>query len=137
MATATVPRDTSAPTEAEIREAIAERARYPFSGDPFPRSGEGPLRAALRGIAGDYSDPVGEAGRIIEIGTTEYGEGADTGLWRDLRASEAARLRDLVDAAIERAADAAERVIIDELVAAGVTFAGLYPDAPRAQVSAA
>ena len=123
-----------APTKEEIREAVEERSIYQSAGATVPRGGETPLLAALRGIAEDYSDPIADAGRAVHRGDFSDPT-ADTGLWRDLRRSEADELVEIVDLACMRAAIAAERVIVEELVAAGLRFAELHPDAPRAKVT--
>jgi hypothetical protein len=65
--------------------------------------------------------------------SSEYdaGDDAPDSLWRDLRRSEARRLRELVTDAIAAATRRCEAVILEELTAAGVTFAAEHPDAPR------
>ena len=54
--------------------------------------------------------------------------------WRDLRPSESARLEAIITAAEARAWARAHAAIVEEAVAAALTFAAEYPDAPRAQV---
>lgn len=52
-------------------------------------------------------------------------------VWVDLRYSEAIRLNELLDAAVERATDAAMEGVKHEIVAAALAFAAEHPNAPR------
>ena len=52
--------------------------------------------------------------------------------WRDLRPSESARLEAIITAAEARAWARCHDALVEEAVAAALTFAGEYPDAPRA-----
>ncbi|MBX3029066.1 MAG: hypothetical protein KF809_02785 [Chloroflexi bacterium] len=57
-------------------------------------------------------------------------------LWRDLRPSQATRLRELADQAKVRAHSRCREVILAELLVAAQTFAAEHPDAPRPEVTA-
>lgn len=107
----------SAPTEAEIREALT------------------------RALDKHLPD-IDLCGWVYDIGTpllyrpSEERDDSDRCLWDDLRKSEAARLTALREA-IYAEADAWQLEIVgrivDALVAAGVRFAAEYPNAPRAE----
>jgi hypothetical protein len=116
----------SAPTEEEIRAAIeAEIAEYP-SDNGLRNLGEAIDRLA---------DPIdwhlsGDEDESDEDGTPHQ---LGDNVWRNLRPTEAARLRLLVERAKLSAFAMAREAIVREIVAAGLTFAAEYPDAPRAR----
>ncbi len=58
-------------------------------------------------------------------------EGDPGDVWENLRPSEARRLRQLTDHAINELASDLEQRIITRLTVAVLTFAAEYPDAPR------
>ncbi len=114
-----------APTEQEVRaslEAFLE-ASSPMS--------VGTMRDALRCAIRDVGDAL-DCAAFTALGS-EYdaGDDAPDSLWRDLRRSEARRLRELVTGAIDAAASRCEAIALEELTAAGVAFAAEHPDAPR------
>jgi hypothetical protein len=116
----------SAPTEAEIREALSRRiSAYPLED---PRSA---LREAVEAWATTLTGP---AYAILESPDPrdDMGEPEADDLWMDLRPSEAVALRDVARDAIARAVAQCERTIVEELVAAAVAFAQAHPDARRA-----
>ena len=121
----------TAPSEAEIREAVADRLAEQTTEALRPRLRElirdasGPMQwpatYVLDGLAND--DLFNDAPPLAS-------EGA---LWGgDMRRSEAEALAEALRPAVDRAASRCEAIIIDELTAAGVQFAQEYPDAPRA-----
>ncbi len=122
MATAT------APTEAEIREAIRARIENYPSDDPRT-----PLREAIKGLAGILRGPAYDT---LESPDPRDGNGMATApedLWSgDLRPSEALVLRRHGEAAVERAFERAMALIVEEIVAAALAAAAEIPDAPRA-----
>jgi hypothetical protein len=124
MATATVSRGTP-PTEAEIRQALAEFVAEPMKhGDDSPRAKlDEAIDKAMDVVGYVHIDPVDE------IAVTTCSD-----LWSDLRPSEARRLAEIVAEAKDRALEAAWVVIVKEVTRAGLTFAAEYPDAPRARV---
>jgi len=121
------------PTEAEIREAIDERLTE-MAGQVFDQQDD--LGNALERVAITAAAPIVDyAVEVLEGlghgGGWEPMRDVPAGLWRDLRPSEALRLRELMSEASRRAADRARTLIVDELVAAAMTFEAEYPDAPR------
>jgi hypothetical protein len=123
----------SAPTEAEIRAALATAAAGEFHESEPPG---GPLPAILRFLAVELSHPMsGPAWRALEA-TAEYSpDEADPGdLWTDLRRTEAQRLRDLLALAADRIAERCSAIFLEEFTSAGERFTAEYPDAPRAMV---
>lgn len=126
-----------APTEAEIREAIAARRHTSSQSVEVPQEGEAPLSAALRGIAEEYAGPATSAAWAV-LDAIDYdwgdsvGQGDDDAIWGDLRPTEARRLRELVQSAIAKIVPECEAIIINAVTAAAMQFAAEYPDAPRA-----
>jgi hypothetical protein len=132
MATATAPRATSAPTEAEIREAIELRCEL------WPQ--DSPTDKLVQAI-GSYGDFMyGPAAEVLSSPDdltpepTERGGPGD--IWADLRPSEARDLDRFYQVGLETALAACEAVIADAFTSAALRFAELHPDAPRAQVAA-
>lgn len=115
-----------APTEAEIRAAIADGiTRRPREVDEitdvaFRVSGtirHSPYALTRRRWAEDfYPDEVDEL-----TGT----------LWADLTEAETAAIEELVDNAARRFQERAAAILLEELVLAGVAFAEAHPDVPR------
>ncbi|HLY13354.1 MAG TPA: hypothetical protein VKR24_03320, partial [Candidatus Limnocylindrales bacterium] len=105
----------SPPTAAEIRAWVVDQGTY-----PKPHS----LRTQLVELVEDWSNAI-NAGAFdaLEAEDPRDPEHPIPGSWNDLRPSEAVILRDLVKAAAARALDRCEAIIVDELTAAGVTFA--------------
>lgn len=106
----------TAPTEAEIREAVT------IARDSSPEI--------------DIGQWVHDLGAPLSyVPPSERGSAPERGLWTDLRASEEARLGDLFEDIYTMAnaieADAIKR-ITEALVAAALRFAAEFPDAPRA-----
>lgn len=112
----------TAPTEAEIRQLIADRsARYPLD------SLERPLGEAI-----DKSfDTIGFV-TLDERGRWDFGVDFLSDTWADLRPSEQERLGELIAAAKARAMERARESIIGETVAAALAFSAEHPDAKRA-----
>ncbi|CAN5828261.1 hypothetical protein BH20CHL5_BH20CHL5_14310 [soil metagenome] len=115
----------TAPTEQDVRaslEAFLE-ANSPMS--------VGTMRDALREAIRDVGDALDCAAYTALESEGDVGDDAPDSLWRDLRRSEARHLRELVTGGIDAAASRCEAIILEELTAAGVTFAAQHPDAPR------
>lgn len=112
------------PTEAEIRAAVLA-----WLDEPSPLV-DGTMRGAV-------IEAIGNAADVLDVAAFEVLESSDPGrpdgdgFWRDLRPSEALYLRDQVETAVARASAACERIIVRELVAAGMRFADRFPEAPR------
>lgn len=129
MAAETISRPGSggmtAPTEQEVRASLVAflEASSPMS--------VGTMRDALRCAIRDVGDALDCAAFTALESEYDAGDDAPDSLWRDLRRSEARRLRELVTGAIDAAASRCEAIILEELTAAGVTFAAEHPDAPR------
>lgn len=116
----------TAPTESEIRTALRQRVEAYPADNP-----KDTLREAVRSWAATLISPAFDTLESIDPRDGPTSSEPDD-LWRDLRPSEAVTLRDLARAAIERAIERCDAVILDELTAAGVRFAMEHPDAPRA-----
>ena len=115
----------AAPTEAEIRQVIHDRAAK-FPGDnPRDKLDEG-IDKALDALGYVELDDDEQDG--MPSGATVISD-----LWTDLRPSEAVRLRDVVHDVRTELRDALWSMIEDRVVAAGLTFAAEHPDAPRAR----
>jgi ADP-ribosylglycohydrolase len=99
----------SAPTEEEIRAALAREWGTPHGGYGLP-------------IEGTFSDAFTLTQCLLD------------GLFdtSDLRESEQTRLDELTDAAVSPIRDDATRRINEAMVAAALTFALEHPSAPRA-----
>lgn len=111
----------TAPTEAEIREAIEDRNRR-YRKDASDRLAEA-VDTALDALAYiEIDDGLGDHSGAVVL----------SDLWTDLRPSEAARLRELIDVARQRLLASLWPMVVDAALEAGVTFAREYPDAPRA-----
>jgi hypothetical protein len=111
------------PTEQDIREAIRIRlTRLP---------GDNP-RLQLEEAITAFADVLSVRGDEEEEGPDE--PDAPYRVWGDLRPSEAVKLRILAGDAIEQAMAQAEDVIVYNLVQAGLAFAEMFPEAPRARV---
>jgi hypothetical protein len=125
MTTATV---TTAPTEVEIRAAIEASAAH-YSNHGRDRLSEAVMEYAddLRWLPGDPD----------VLDTDPAHDERCTVLARDLRPSEADRLRTLIYEAEERATAACHDLIVREYTAAALAFVAEYPDAPRAERVAA
>lgn len=115
----------TAPTEQEVREALGAflEASSPMS--------VGTMRDALREAIRDVGDALDCAAFTALGSEDDVGDDAPDSLWRDLRRTEARRLRELVTDAIAAATRRCEAIILEELTGAGVTFAAEHPDAPR------
>lgn len=124
----------TAPSEQEVREAIAhELAQGKSSGT----TGDG-LASELRGLIRDIASPLTNPVFLVEAGDEWDATEPDPGdLWYNLRATEAKRLRELTAAAIEAIAQGCETVIMEGLTATALAFAAEYPDAPRPKVEVA
>lgn len=131
MATSTVPRSTTAPTEAEIREAIRLRCELWPTDDPRK-----PLREAIESFGDFMHSPAYDVLASPDEPPTEVAVALSADVvWVDLRPSEARDLERLYREAADRAVADAEAVAIDAFAAAAVRFVELHPDAPRARVS--
>ena len=115
----------TAPTEQDVRASLEA-----FLEASSPTS-VGTMRDALREAIRDVGDALDCAAYTALESGDDVGDDAPDSLWRDLRRSEARRLRELVTGAIDAAASRCEAIILEELTAAGVTFAAEHPDAPR------
>ena len=123
MTTAIAP--ITAPTEAEIRRDVREMFSQEATKDDLRQF------VAMMSNALDCS-----AFEILDGPDEREPEGIAGALWRDLRPSEAIRLRVLVDEAEARAVARCEAIIVDELAAGGLAFAAEFPDAPRGRLEA-
>jgi hypothetical protein len=108
----------SAPTEAEIREALEARmAEYPSDG------GERSLRHAISEIFDlTLGEDDADAFDSAAIGDDFF---------CDLRPSEAGRLAEITADATARAFLEARALVMEAVVAAAIAFGTEYPDAPR------
>lgn len=103
----------TAPTEAEIREILAEA-------EP------------------DIGELISEFTNLLAyVPPGSRGPAYTPGLWDDLRPSQENRLLDLLDNVYEELKEAIRKMIEDRVVAAALAFAAEFPDAPRAQREAA
>lgn len=92
-----------------------------------PRGTIPPTEAEIREAIRERSDYSDSGATVYEITKPAVA------LWADLRPSEAARLEDLMNE-IYKLADDFESRVVEAVVAAGLTFAAEYPDAPRARL---
>jgi hypothetical protein len=114
---------SSKPTEKELRQIIRDRADRYRNDSPRERLAE---------VIDKYCDPLGYVPIADEQDREDFAAKAFSDTWADLRPSEVERLDQLLTDARARAAERAEAVILEELVAAALTFADEHPDAPRA-----
>lgn len=96
-----------APGETEVRAAVIERWEAP--------------RVGGLSLAGEFADAFGTI------------TAAADGLWQtdDFRLSELDRYDGLLSEATTRVRRAAEAMLLDAVIAALITFAAEYPEAPR------
>ena len=98
-----------------------------------------PTEAEIRAIIEEYSigDPAELAFDVIQavhyIPDNERRGGSMNRVWTDLRHTEAERLTELLDD-VFTLAEKCKQQLEDATVAACLTFAAEYPDAPRAKV---
>lgn len=111
----------SAPTEADIRAAVEYRDNHWPNDRPSEK---------LHEAVGMFFDPINYRTVADPITDEIYATGEY--VWTDLRPSEEARLRELVALHRTRAEHRVSTAIVEEIVAAGMTFATEYPDAKRA-----
>lgn len=124
----------TAPTTGEwIRAALA--AQWDAWSDHYSVN---PAEGVIHGVFDGVATPlIASAGWTLESNGGSAWEplnaphGAELAIWRDLRPSEAVRLMELLRVAQERATARCRAAILEELAAAGDTFAGEHPDAPR------
>jgi flavin-binding protein dodecin len=108
-------------TEAEIRALVEARSdRYPAD------SIESKLEEAIE----KAFDTIGYV-TLDEQGQYDFGESFLSDTWADLRPSEQSALASAITNAMVRAAKRAREAIVEEVVAAALEFAEVYPDAPR------
>jgi hypothetical protein len=116
----------SAPTEAEIREAISYRMAALPGDDPADHILEG-IEEMADFMYGPSTDKLsGEPAHRTSA------RKCPADVWDDLRRPEAACLDALYTEATQRALARCLEVVTEELVIAGVAFAAAFPDAPRA-----
>jgi hypothetical protein len=119
MATATAQRPI---TEADIRNHLAVRSeQYPH---------DNPRKKMAEAISEAF-DPIGYV-QLSPEDEAGFGSKVLSDLWDDLRPSEAKRLHDLIAEHVKEALEASWAAVVSEVVAAALTFAAEYPDAPRA-----
>lgn len=107
---------TRPPSEEDVRAIeAAYRARYSESAEHLD-------------TAVDYSFAVID----YRISPDEDEHPLGAYVWTNLRPTEAARLRELVEEGRQRALERAREAITAEIVAAAMQFASEFPDAPRA-----
>ena len=116
----------SAPTEEEIRAALAGRWTNPADAALWVKDIDRRLEEA---VSLAVAPLWWEAPSVDEVDSVESGDK----VWSDLRPSEATRLHTLVGEAEQRAQGRCHEVILDELTAAALAFAAEHPDAPRAK----
>jgi hypothetical protein len=121
----------TAPTEREIREAIFQRTTSFHGDDPSHR-----LRQAVEEFAEFMTTPAYDVLRAEPEDRPGPDEHDPYEVWADLRISEARRLDEIAQAAINRALGRAVVDITDELVNAALLFVSEHPDAPRVKVPA-
>lgn len=113
----------TAPTEAEIREAISERlAKYP---------GDNHIRTLVEAIEKAF-DTIAYV-ELDEQGQYDFGTPFLSDIWADLRPSEASRLGQLVRDGSIRALKVLDDALRAEVVAAAMQFAAEHPDASRVE----
>lgn len=120
----------TAPTEADIREALQLRPELWPNDNPTKHLGE-----VVVDFASFLTSPAFDALENPDSRAPEDLSNAADDVWAsDLRPSEAVRLREIAQEGIARATERAQAAIVDELVAAALRFAEEFPDAPRARV---
>lgn len=135
-------RDVHPPTEDEVRHAITASTELPI-GEVIDDLDD--VSAAIDRLSAVAARPL----ILSNVRTLEGGHGIwepvrvsrnehdlQGILWDDLRPSQAERLTVVVGEARKRIRQRVMPIIIEELTAAGVTFAREHPDAPRPEVAA-
>jgi hypothetical protein len=117
----------SAPTEAEIRAAIESCSTR------YSNHGSDRLNEAITEYADDLRWRAGD----LDLVETDPGREDRGSLWRDLRPSEDARLRELLYQAEQRATKASHELIIREYVTAMLSFLAEFPETPTREAAAA
>lgn len=110
----------TAPTAAEIREAIIERIDAGPPNDEVPRR----LREAVDFAAQDMAEAAYAATDPETVSVVHHGP------WQSMTRAEADELFRAIAAAAERLGPRLEAMIVDELVAVGSAFAERHPDLP-------
>jgi hypothetical protein len=128
MATATATR--TAPTEAEIHQAIAVRTKLWPEDNPRNK-----LQEAIEAYGDFMYSPAFDVLGSPDLPPSEPRDASTGDLWWDLRPSEARDLEDLYRAAVQGALLNCEREITELLTGAALAFAERHPDAPRARVT--
>lgn len=115
----------TAPTEAEIREAIRRRLTIWPHDNPMEKVLEGidALFDIVRPYGIDHPDPF----------TEELPGPGPYDLWQDLKPSEERRRREIHDLAVERAEARVRELLEAEIVAAALLFASEFPDVRRVE----
>jgi hypothetical protein len=116
----------TAPTEAEIREAIRLRTELFPSDNP-----QKALRMAIEDFGSFMHGPAYNALENPDPRDEPSTADADD-IWTDLRPSEAMDLERLYQEAVELAVHDVELLIARAFTAAALRFVELHPDAPRA-----
>lgn len=121
----------TAPTEAEIRAAIADRIRHRF-GD-------------LNEMLGNALDPIvdsdmarSDRGAVEGWDPEFFPRGTHPGtLWMDLSRAEMHDLSTVIDGAIgSELYDILAKIVTDRVVSATIAFAETHPDIPRGRYTA-
>lgn len=111
----------TAPTEAEIREALGDPDRI--------------ARADMDRDVRDAIAPLIDSDQALvrAVWTEDFNPGRDHPgtLWADMRPSEAEELHDAIFAAIREVEREAAVKLIDRVAAVGLAFAEAHPDIPR------
>lgn len=120
----------SAPTETELSAAITAAL-----GAPDETLQVDTIAGWFHRVAIEAAEPlVNAAAATIECGGQVWEPLAPPemdALWVDLRPSEAVELRDAIQAAAIRIEARCEAIVLEELVAVGLTFGAAHPDAER------
>lgn len=117
----------TAPTEAEIREALRLRVEAHPSDDPLKE-----LRSAVEDFGAFMHGPAFEVLESPDSRDEKYVYDVDDVWGYDLRPSEARALDFYYRQAVDQAVSDALAAITDTYVRAALQFAAEFPDAPRA-----
>ncbi len=116
----------TAPTEAEIRQAIEARLDQLFGGNEFSID-DNPAHELLAPLW-DSDQALSRAGWAHDFHPADDHPGT---LWADMRPSEVGELHQGLSRIIEEEEVAFAERVIDRAVAIGAAFAAAHPDLPR------
>lgn len=131
MATATAPSRTATTLTIEeaIESVLSEVLTHDMESEPELHGGKRATFAmVIQEIGASIDEPAEE---VLLWGDIVDQEPVTESVWMNLRPTEARRLHELVEVAIERAIDRALEVTLQEIRGAAMAFAAEFPDAPR------